>query len=31
MTPTAATSNRATLTTPSDREIHIERIFNAPR
>ena len=30
MTATAA-SNRATVTTPSDREIRIERIFNAPR
>lgn len=24
-------SMRATLTTPTDREIHVERIFNAPR
>ena len=24
-------STRATLTTPTDREIHVERIFNAPR
>ena len=32
MTATATTSaTRATLTTPSDREIRIERIFNAPR
>jgi uncharacterized protein YndB with AHSA1/START domain len=32
MTMTAtATTTRATLTTPSDREIRIERIFNAPR
>lgn len=30
MTTTAA-PNRATVTTPSDREIRIERIFNAPR
>ncbi len=28
---TATTSNRATVTTSSDREIRIERIFNAPR
>jgi uncharacterized protein YndB with AHSA1/START domain len=27
----AAPSNRATLTTPSDREIRVERIFNASR
>ena len=27
----AAATNRATLTTPSDREIRVERIFNAPR
>jgi len=27
----ATTTNRATLTTPSDREIRVERIFNAPR
>lgn len=32
MTTTAKTmSTRATLTTPTDREIHVERIFNAPR
>lgn len=32
MTTTAKTmSMRATLTTPTDREIHVERIFNAPR
>ena len=32
MTAAAATAtNRATLTTPSDREIRVERIFNAPR
>jgi uncharacterized protein YndB with AHSA1/START domain len=32
MTMTAtATATRATLTTPSDREIRLERIFNAPR
>ena len=28
MTPTP---NRATITTPTDRTIHVERIFNAPR
>lgn len=28
---TATAANRATVTTPGDREIHIERIFNAPR
>jgi uncharacterized protein YndB with AHSA1/START domain len=27
----AAPANRATVTTPTDRSIHIERIFNAPR
>lgn len=27
----ATATNRATLTTPSDREIRVERIFNAPR
>ena len=27
----AAAANRATLSTPSDREIRVERIFNAPR
>lgn len=27
----AATANRATITTPTDREIHIERIVNGPR
>jgi uncharacterized protein YndB with AHSA1/START domain len=27
----AAAANRAILTTPSDREIRVERIFNAPR
>ena len=27
----AATTNRSILTTPSDREIRVERIFNAPR
>jgi uncharacterized protein YndB with AHSA1/START domain len=27
----AATANRATVTLPADREIHVERIFNAPR
>lgn len=26
-----ATTNKGTVTTPNDREIHIERIFNAPR
>ncbi len=31
MTSTAAAPNRATVTTPSDREVRIERIFNAPR
>ncbi len=32
MTAAAATpSNRVTVTTPSDREIRVERIFNAPR
>jgi uncharacterized protein YndB with AHSA1/START domain len=34
MTMTAAaatTTNRSILTTPSDREIRVERIFNAPR
>jgi uncharacterized protein YndB with AHSA1/START domain len=32
MTTTAKTmSTRATLTTPTDREIHVERIFNAHR
>jgi uncharacterized protein YndB with AHSA1/START domain len=32
MSPTAAaTPNRATVTLPGDREIHVERIFNAPR
>lgn len=32
MTTTAKTmSTRATLTTPTDRQIHVERIFNAPR
>lgn len=32
MTTTAKSmSTRATLTTPTDREIHVERIFNAPR
>lgn len=29
--PAAAPTNRAILTTPSDREIRVERIFNAPR
>ena len=29
--PTPTRSIRATVTTPTDREIHIERIFNAPR
>ncbi len=28
---TAAVANRATVTTPGDRDIHIERIVNAPR
>ena len=28
---TATASRKATVTTPSDREIHIERIFDAPR
>ena len=28
---TATTTRKATVTTPSDREIHIERIFDAPR
>ena len=28
---TAATVTSASLTTPSDREIRVERIFNAPR
>lgn len=31
MTAAAPAANRATLTTPSDREIRVERIFNAPR
>jgi Uncharacterized conserved protein len=31
MTAAAPATNRATLTTPSDREIRVERIFNAPR
>jgi uncharacterized protein YndB with AHSA1/START domain len=31
MTAAAAASNRAALTLPSDREIRVERIFNAPR
>ena len=31
MTAAAISTNRATLTTPSDREIRVERIFNAPR
>ena len=31
MTTTATAAARATVTTPSDREIRIERIFNAPR
>jgi uncharacterized protein YndB with AHSA1/START domain len=30
-TATKESANRATITTPSDREIRIERIFNAPR
>ena len=30
-TPTSPMPNRAKLTTPSDREIRVERIFNAPR
>lgn len=29
--PTAVTARPATITLPSDREIHIERIFDAPR
>ena len=29
--PGNASGNRATVTTPSDREIQIERVFNAPR
>ena len=28
---TATVTTRATLTTPTDREIRVERIFNAPR
>ena len=31
MTTTTTTSARASVTTPSDREIRIERVFNAPR
>jgi uncharacterized protein YndB with AHSA1/START domain len=31
MTAAAASANRSILTTPSDREIRVERIFNAPR
>ena len=31
MTTTTTAADRATVTTPSDREIRIERIFNAPR
>lgn len=31
MTPAAQLSKNATVTTPSEREIRIERIFNAPR
>jgi uncharacterized protein YndB with AHSA1/START domain len=31
MSTTTKQSQRATITTPSDREIRIERIFNAPR
>ena len=31
MTSPKASAGRATITTPSDREIRIERIFNAPR
>lgn len=30
-TTTAKASAKATVTTPADREIHVERIFNAPR
>ncbi len=30
-TPTAATPIHATITTPSDREIRVERVFAAPR
>jgi uncharacterized protein YndB with AHSA1/START domain len=31
MTTTANTTTKATITAPAEREIHIERIFNAPR
>lgn len=31
MTTTTMPTTRATVTTPTDREIHVERIFNAPR
>ena len=31
MTTTTTASARATVTTPSDREVRIERVFNAPR
>ena len=31
MTTAAAAATRATVTTPSDREVRIERVFNAPR
>jgi uncharacterized protein YndB with AHSA1/START domain len=31
MTAATEASGASTLTTPSDREIHVERIFNAPR
>ena len=30
-TPTMHPSSKARVTTPTDREIHIERIFAAPR
>ena len=31
MSAATQASNKATITTPADREIHIERIFDAPR
>ncbi len=31
MSTTQYATNNATISTPSDREIHVERIFNAPR
>ena len=30
-TPIQASSGAATVTTPTDREIRVERVFNAPR